>query len=236
MGRKISRYEPKPINLIQSIRKKTGTSVSFTVMAHPKRKEWAEDLAVQIPATIIWDTKNDRHDTGQRSIESFDASFTHHCVIQDDVILAPNFTETVKNVILYPDESAPISLYYGAKGSRGSQHASAHAFAESKNAAWLIRKGPVWGPGIIYPTSTIPELLRFYRNSAVENYDRRVMRFYQHINQDCWYTIPSLVEHRAEDNPSLCGHDKPNRQARLFAGPQSALEVDWSGPAVRSLM
>lgn len=234
MGRKISKYEGRNVNVFRELTKDTKRTVSFVIMAHPKRREWAEELVVQIPATIVWDTKNDRHDTGQRSIEAFDPSFTHHCVIQDDVILAPNFKETVKELISYPNEYAPIGLYYGAKGSKSSQHVNAHNLATSKNASWLIRKGPVWGPGIIYPTCTIPDLLKFYRNSAVENYDRRVMRFYQHIKQDCWYTIPSLVEHRNEDNPSLCGHDKPNRQAKLFAGPQSALEVNWSGPAVRS--
>jgi hypothetical protein len=203
-------------------------------MAHPKRREWAEELAAQIPATITWDEKNDRHDTGLKAIKAHGVNVTHHCVVQDDAIIVPNFREVVEELIKYPDPESPISLYYGGKGKTSSLHASAHDLAMKHNASWLVRKGPIWGPAIVYPVSTIPALVEYFEKSIVENYDRRVMYYYQSINQDCWYTVPSIVEHRAEDNPSLCGHNQPNRQAKMFVGPQSALDVEWSGPMVRS--
>jgi len=234
MPRKLSRYSPRMPEILTSLEPYEGRSVSFTVMAHPKRQEWAEELAVQIPATITWDEKNDRHDTGLRAIKAHGANVTHHCVVQDDAILSPDFRETVEQLVKYPDPESPISLYYGGKGKSSSAHASAHNLAQTNNAKWLIRKGPIWGPAIIYPVATILSLVKFFEKSVVENYDRRVMRYYQSVNKDCWYTIPSLVEHRQEDNPSLCGHDKANRQARVFLGPQSPLNIEWSGPAVRS--
>jgi len=211
-----------------------GRSVSFAIMAHPRRAQWAVDLGRELDCEIIWDKHNDRHETGLRAIKAYDAGATHHCVIQDDAILCKDFKPAVSELIKYPKPLAPVGLYYGAKGVSATRHSSIHSFATSKNAKWIIRKGPVWGPGIIYPRKTVRDLVRFYENSEIQNYDRRVMRFYESINESCWYTIPSLVDHRQEDNASLCAHDRPNRQARLFCGPQSALELRWDGPAVRS--
>ena len=234
MSPKRSRYFPKAPEAINNLEPDATRSVSFVVMAHKKRERWAKEIAEQIGCDIVWDQKNDRHDTGYRAIQAYDKNASHHCVIQDDVILGVNFRLNVESLIQYPEERSPIGLYYGGKGRAHSAHASAHNLAMKYHVVWLIRKGPIWGPGIIYPTSTIPDLSLHFRTSAVENYDRRVMRYYQHINKDCWYTIPSMVDHMVEDNPSLCGHNLSNRQARLFAGPQSDSVLRWNGPALRS--
>jgi hypothetical protein len=207
--------------------------ISFTVMAHPKRKDWAEQISKDIGCNITWDQINDRHDTGLRAIKSCDLEADWHVVVQDDVILCDNFVETVYNSLRYVPTTSPVGFYYGGKGKTSSAHARAAIEAQKSKANWIIRKGPVWGPAIGYPVNTIPGLVRHFRNSAVANYDRRVMRYYESIDEDCWYTFPSLVDHRQEDNPSLCGHDRPNRSARSFLSPQSALEVDWSGSAIK---
>jgi hypothetical protein len=233
MPRKVSRYAPRKPEVRFALDSYAGRSVSYTIMAHKKREAWAKELAEQLSCDITWDEKNDRHDTGIRAINAYEKGVTHHCVIQDDAILADNFKENVEELIKYTPEEAPIGLYYGAKGSARSAHVEAHNQATKHDASWLIRKGPIWGPGIIYPVKTIYRLTQFYENSPVQNYDRRVMRFYQSINQNCWYTIPSLVDHRAEDNPSLCGHNKEGRQARVF-GPQSDPSMRWNGTSVRS--
>jgi hypothetical protein len=230
-----SKYRERAAEVVESVPIATENPVlSFTVMAHPKRKEWAEELAAQIPATITWDQKNDRHDTGYRAIKAHDVNATHHVVVQDDVILAGNFAESVTEACKYADSKSPIGLYYGGKGKSSSAHARAAIEAEEHSASWIVRKGPIWGPAIVYPVATIPNLLEYFKVSIVENYDRRVMRYYQSLNRMCWYTFPSLVEHRQEGNPSLCGHDKGNRVAKRFAGPQGALEVDWSGPVLKA--
>jgi len=230
-----SRYREGAAEVVKKVSISTENPLlSVTVMAHPKRKEWAEELAVQIPATITWDQKNDRHDTGYRAIKAHDVNATHHVVVQDDVHLCGNFLKAVTEACKYAPNNAPIGLYYGGKGKASSAHAKAALEAEANNASWIVRKGPIWGPAIVYPVSTIPDLLKYFKSSVVENYDRRVMRYYQSLNQMCWYTFPSLVDHRQEDNPSLCGHDRGNRVARHFAGPQNALEVDWSGPVLKA--
>lgn len=237
MSPRRGRYFPKtkdPLPLFDSFPRRDDTSVSFTVMAHPKRKEWAEELARDIGCDITWDQRNDRHDTGLRAIRAHGVNVTHHVVVQDDVHLCQDFRETVEEMVRYADPYAPIGLYYGAKGKASSRHSMAHEAAVSAGAVWLARPGPVWGPGIIYPVATIPDLVKYFSASIVENYDRRVMKYYESVGKSCWYSVPSLVDHRQEGNPSLCGHDRGNRQSRMFIGPQSGLNVEWSGPVLRS--
>lgn len=215
---------------------RTLPSVKFTVMAHPKREQWALELSSQLSCDVTWDEKNDRHDTGLRAIRAYDKSADYHCVVQDDSVLADGFAEVLPKILQYPEADCPVSLYYGGKGSSNSRHVQAITYAADKGASWLVRKGPIWGPAIVYPVSTIDRLLFFFERSAVENYDRRVMRFYESEKKDCWYTVPSLVDHRQDGNPSLCGHDRGVRQARVFLGPQNALEVDWSANVVKASM
>jgi hypothetical protein len=234
MAPKRGKYFPKPPGLIRELKADLTRSVSFVVMAHKKRKEWAEQIAAEVGCEIVWDKYDDRHETGLRAIRAYNKDASHHCVIQDDVILAPNFRQNILDLVQYPEERCPIGLYYGSKGSAQSAHASAYDLAKRYKASWLVRKGPIWGPGIIYPTATITNLILHYRTSAVQNYDRRVMRYYQHEDKDCWYTIPSMVDHRVENNPSLSDHHLPNRQAKEFLGPQGDLVLRWDGPALRS--
>ena len=216
--------------------KRSVPRVSFTVMAHPKREQWAVGLARQLDCNITWDEKNDRHDTGLRAIKAYDSSADYHCVVQDDAILAEGFADALPLILQYPEPGCPVGLYYGAKDSTNSLHAQAISYALDNGGRWLVRKGPVWGPAIVYPTDNISPLIDYFEDSIVENYDRRVMSFYQSQGILCWYSVPSLVDHRQEGNQSLCGHDRGIRQARVFCGPQNALEVDWSGPVVKASM
>jgi hypothetical protein len=230
-----SRYREGAVEVVQKLPISTPEPrVSFTVMAHEKRRQWAEEIAESIGCDITWDQINDRHDTGLRAIKAHDANATHHVVVQDDVHLCDNFVDTVTDAIRHAPPLAPIGLYYGGKGSAFSAHVRAALEADSRDASWIVRKGPIWGPAIVYPVATIPDLLRYFKASKIENYDRRVMYYYRSLNQNCWYTYPSLVDHRQENNPSLCGHDRGNRVARKFLKPQDALKVDWSGPAIKA--
>jgi len=216
--------------------RRADVSFSIVIMAHSKRASWAVDLGRRLDCEIIWDKYNDRHETGLRAIKAHDVNADYHCVIQDDVEVAQDFLKGLGKALKYPEDDCPVGLYYGGKGAVASAHSQAISFARGKGASWLVRKGPVWGPGIVYPVSTLDGLSKYFSHSAVENYDRRVMMYYQSIEKDCWYTVPSLVEHRQDGNPSLCGHDRPNRQASFFCGPQSALDVDWSSFVVKAAM
>src|SRR5690606_41027410 len=101
--------------------------------------------------------------------------------------------------------------------------------------SWLQMPGPYWGPAIVVPTAAIPELAEWWlssRGRSITNYDRRIARFFQRRGFDCWYSWPSLVDHRGDE--SLVGHGTKNpRHAHRAVGEnKSGLSIDWSGPVV----
>jgi hypothetical protein len=212
-------------------------TLSVTIMAHKKRERWVPDLvdALGVDVKVVWDRFNDRHDTGARALSVYDPEATHHMVIQDDALVAKDLVGGVKNLLRHVPPNNPVGLYVGRSRPRADEVRTLMSRAAASNASFMVHKGPWWGVGIVLPTSTIRDLIAHYDGmSNVPNYDRRVARYYESKGLYCYYTVPSLVDHRIDDNPSLVpGRGSEGRYAHTFIGPRSALEVDWSGPIVR---
>jgi hypothetical protein len=86
------------------------------------------------------------------------------------------------------------------------------------------------------PTVDVPALAEWWTGEGrrIQNYDRRVARFYMKRGFDCFYSWPSLVDHRGVE--SLAGHGSNGavrRAHRALAPDRSAVAVDWSGPVVQ---
>lgn len=214
-------------------------NLSVAIMAHQKREKWVPLLQEQVPqAQVVWDRKNDRWDTGARSLMAFDKDAEWHMVIQDDALLPPDFYDGVSRMLRYVPPAHPVGLYYGRVRPRSQETHGYTVKAKRENASFILHNGPWWGVGIVIPTEHIPHIVRWGdANQQIPNYDRRISRWYATQDIPCYYTVPSLIEHRTEDNPSLVpGRTGQNRRAWEFVGPRSALEVDWTGPVVRGDM
>ena len=211
--------------------------LSVAVMAHKSRERWVPDLVEAIggDVQVVWDRHNDRHETGARSLAAYDPAATHHLVVQDDAIVAPDLVGGVENALRHVPAQNPVGLYVGRSRPRADEVRSLMARAVVTNASFMVHKGPWWGVGIVVPTASIRDLIKYYDGlDGVPNYDRRIARYYESKGLYCYYTVPSLVDHRVDDNPSLvAGRGSQGRFAHHFIGPRSALEVDWSGPIVR---
>lgn len=212
-------------------------SLSIAVMAHRKREAWVPDLEKQLgPDTqVVWDQKNDRWDTGARSLMAFDPTKTHHLVVQDDALLPPDFVAGVLKMLRHVPDGHPVGLYYGRVRPKGLETERLVAKASQSKASFIVHNGPWWGVGIIVPTDQAAAVVNWGNNrSQIPNYDRRISRFYQSIGVDCYYTVPSLVEHRhGKENPSLVpGRTGTNRRAWQFVS-KSALTHRWDGPVVK---
>jgi hypothetical protein len=213
-----------------------AVSLSAVVMAHPKRAHFVDQLLETVgDIPVIWDEREDRWDTGRRALLAFDPAASHHLVIQDDAIPCRDLPAGALAAGRAAGER-PVCLYVG----RGRPHRHTVARAVKRVRAqgsppWLAMEGPWWGVGIVLPTSQIPELVRWGDANAFPNYDRRITRWYGQAGIDCWYTLPSLVDHRpVDENPSLIAGRTGNRRAHWFIGTEaSALDVDWeAGPPV----
>lgn len=214
-------------------------NLSVAIMAHQKRERWVPLLQEQVPqAQVVWDRRNDRWDTGARSLMAFDKDAEWHMVIQDDALLPPDFYEGVSRMLRHVPPAHPVGLYYGRVRPRAMETHGLTVKAKRENASFILHNGPWWGVGIVLPTEHIPAVVKWGdANQQIPNYDRRISRWYGTQDIPCYYTVPSLIEHRTEDNPSLVpGRTGQNRRAWAFVGPRSALEVDWTGPVVRGDM
>lgn len=211
-------------------------SLSVALMGHPKRQRFIDELTPQLPgAEVVLDRENDRWETGRRSLLAFDPAATHHLVVQDDAVLSRDLLPACEMVAEAAGER-PVALYTGKVRPHQNTVTPAYRRARRSGSPWLEMEGPWWGVAIIIPTAHIPDVVAWGdQASRIRNYDRRIAAWYERAGIDCWYTVPSLVDHReVDENPSLISGRTGNRQAHWFIGEdRSGLEVDWSKPPVR---
>lgn len=180
------------------------------------------------PVTIVWDEHNDRHDTGIRAVQAYDPTCTHHLVIQDDAVACRDLLAGTERALKTVPPANPVSLYVGrVKPFRKMVEHAVSAADES--VSWITMAGIYWGVGVVLPIAAIDDMARWYLHSNVQNYDRRMSRWFEKQGIDCWYTWPSLVDHRGDE--SLVRARTARRSAHRFIE-GSALTVDWSGGVV----
>jgi hypothetical protein len=206
-------------------------TLSVSVMAHPSRAELVDDLLERIgPVPVTWDKVNDRHDTGIRAMEAHDPTCTHHLVIQDDALPCADLLAGIEKALVHVPDGHPASFYLGKV--RPFRRAVQQAVDRcTDDVSWVVMDGIYWGPAIVVPTDTIEDLAAWYRGPGkrTTNYDRRVSRWFEREGRRCWYSWPSLVDHRGDDS-LVTGRRGTRRAHRAHTG--SALDIDWGGSVV----
>lgn len=207
-------------------------TVSTVIMAHPKRERWVPYLLGQLdgPAEVIWDQVNDRHETGLRCLRHPTGGASHRLIVQDDVKVCRDLIAGMAKAAEHSGEH-PVSGFVRRRPAERRLTPLLDA-AVAVGAPWVEAPGPWWGQALMLPSHHLDALADWFAASTVENYDRRIARWYQHRGVTCLYTVPSLVEHRdGTENPSLVpGRASRGRVAHQWIGAQgSALDIDWSG-------
>lgn len=219
--------------------------LSVAMMAHRKREEQVEKICARLDRRpkIVWDTCDDRWDTGRRAMLAFDPAATHHAVIQDDVLVCRDLFAGVERALPFVPRGVPFCGYVGRVRPYAAVVTMAAEIARRERASWLQMHTLNWGPLIVVPTYLIPDMIAFCDPlKNIPNYDRRLSRFFE-LDQKAsvWYTWPSLVDHA--DGVSLVpgrnGTDRKKaiaaRVAHTFIGEDaSALDVEWGGRVVDS--
>lgn len=206
--------------------------VSVAVMAHPSREREVEELVGRLdrPATVVWDRKSCRWDTGRRSQLAFDPSATHHLVVQDDAIVCSELVAGLEHALQWVPRGAAASLYIGAVRPYAGR--IGRAVDRAAGCSWIVMRDLHWGVGIVLPTPIIERLVteQDARTNIIE-YDRRISRWLVTHGVPVWYTFPSLVDHR--HSPSLLGHGDTRHAFQFIGEKASPFDVDWGGPALR---
>lgn len=209
-------------------------TLSAAVMAHPRRAELVDDLLTRLdrPTPVVWDRCNDRHDTGIRALLAADRTKSHHLVIQDDALPCMDLLASIERALEYVPDGHPACFYVGRV--RPFRSRIERMVRVAGGASWLRFPGPYWGPAIVVPTEALDELAEWWhspKGKGVTNYDRRIARFFQRRGVDCWYSWPSLVDHRGDES-LVTGHTAGRHAHRSIPHDRSGLDVDWSGPVL----
>lgn len=205
-------------------------TVAGTVMAHEKRRAWAEDLSGRLELPITWDKVNDRHETGLRCLQAgLGSDGSHWLIVQDDALICRDLLDGLAKATEVSGDRI-LGLYAGHVNQKLRRQMAA---ARTSGVSWVARPKAMtlWGVGLVIPTAHLPALIDHYAKSAEQNYDRRIEKWADQAKVEIWYTAPSLVDHRVgPENPSLVpNRTSPNRHASWFIGQDaSALDVDWS--------
>lgn len=193
-------------------RYQTEIKLSATIMAHPSRSTFVDELSAQLDIGVVWDEKNNRWDTGRRSLLAATDS-THHLVIQDDAVAPDNLVATLTSALTYVPDGTPLALYLGAV----ARYRNTWLKAVRPDTSWITMPGLNWGVGLVIPTGDIEELVaECDRMHGIANYDLRLSRFYEQRKIYTWYPWPSLVDHR--DSPSLVAGRTGKRHAWRYVG------------------
>lgn len=184
-------------------------------MAHPKRKIYAEALAIElkkypfVDVSISYDgvdahTHQDEWNNGKRALLAGVDRADWHVVIQDDAILTPNFYENLQGAIQNVPMRTLVSLYTGKPRpmTKRVQTAVNKVTDETWLSYWLL----MWGVGLLIPSGQIKPMLEFVEGRE-EPYDTRIGIAYQRNRLPVYYTMPSLVDHN-DNIGSLLEHGK----------------------------
>ena len=212
--------------------------LSVTIMAHPVRKESAEELQAALggDVTIVYDANpvpskdpKQRWATGKAAWEAHDPDADWHMVIQDDAIPSKDMIAGLEYALGQFDGEGLVSAYTGTGRPDQKNVKMAIETAEKHKYSWISTWSLNWGVAIIAPTSTIPAMLKWCSRPArsERNYDMRIGQYYRDIlGWRTWHTFPSLADHR--DEASLVGHGQGGDRVAHRHLEGSALTVDWT--------
>lgn len=197
-------------------------------MAHPSRAAFIPSLQSRLasPASVVFDEKNDRWDTGRRSLLAYSPDATHHLVIQDDAIPASALVQGLNRWLPRLPESA-LCLYSG----NISQFRRIYR-QRARPPCFLQMQQLQWGVAIVLPTKFIPAVVEM--GDALEqigNYDMRLSMWCVENDLPVLYPQQCWVNHRR--TPSLVPGRSSQRQA-LLPWPHSVR--DWGRALKRPII
>lgn len=184
--------------------------LSIVIMAHPERKEWAEELSKKLNAPVVYDRINNIWDTCRRSWLAVDTSAEYGLILQDDSIIANDFIKRAEALLT---EDTVYSFYAGK------------LLATKINRA-VQRKESVVYSGMIFneiaicmPTKYINEMVK-YSDVREAKTDQEIAKWARSKRLKICYPIPSLVDHRDGESIFYRNYNRPvsgrPRKAYIF--------------------
>jgi hypothetical protein len=212
--------------------------LSTVVMAHPRRREaalWIQRAVPELDVRIVFDPEPAGPPATLRTARAAWAAVaegaTHHLVLQDDVLLPPEFPRLVRAALLAAPAGAAVSLFAGWSGPT----AQAVRLAALAGASWTTVVDD-WTPtqALVLPAGYAREFAEHAGQVPATEPDNRVMHaFLARRGVDAYVSVPSLVEHGR--SASLLMNDLLHgiREATVYVGDRDPGAVSFTGGVVR---
>ena len=175
--------------------------VSVAIMAHPERRQWAEELHARFGGTLFFDPGDGLIANARQSLAAYDPLASYHLVLQDDAIPAVDLIAALERCIPVVGR-APICLYTTGRknttwGDRIRDRARDRAHdALSAGASWIRDWGPTWAVCVAHPVELLPAVLKRFDAQSTRSDDVRLTEAYKAMGIPCWHSVPSLCDHR----------------------------------------
>ncbi len=192
--------------------------LSISVMAHPSREKYFPYLKERlgdVPFSV------DRENKGlwancRRAWSHYNPEALFHTVIQDDAIVCDDFQARAEKVISDTSSVAgnspfAISFYHG------NNVKFADRARLGLKQGYTVSDSPHWGIALCLPTAVIHDMVQECDTFTEPQDDERISRFLHNRNMKVYFPMPSLIDHRTNDEtPSLVGDPGENRRAFAF--------------------
>lgn len=166
---------------------------------------------------MIWVNGFKAHsDHCRRALIDGAAEADYVCVLQDDVILSDSLRGVVEEMVQHSGEH-PIGLYAGTSTMASSA-------MDHDPDPWWAATGPIWGSSVVIPSMHVDGILEHGAKLNGSTYDGRLWRYFERQGILCYYSNPSLVQHRT-GHGSLMRRSRGDRVAQSFG---SGVGKDWS--------
>ena len=191
--------------------------VGIAVCGHVARREWALELSRSLSAPVALDDGSlgslPNHDRAWSL--AADQGHAWSLVLEDDAVLATDFVARATQALEAVPAIGAVSFYLGGGQPRPNTAREAVHRAVRLGASWVRSPSAYWGVALALPTQHVHPMLQHVQRSALP-YDTRFGTYLCAYRMPCFYTVPSLVDHR--DAPSLITTSKtlPTRTAIAF--------------------
>lgn len=191
--------------------------LSVSIQAHPKRKEWAEDLSRKLNCPIAWDEKRQTWHTRKKAMLLADPNSEYHLVLQDDGIICEDFIDRAIAFIEriekeFPNQKHAFQFYHGHRAG-----VTGGVSERDLLRGYVRRQHLTWGVAIVIPTEWIPDLIKFADKLSVPQDDNRIRRWLSLKKHAVVYPLPCFVDHRrVKENPTLVGGRNGDRYSPYF--------------------
>jgi len=194
--------------------------LSISVLAHPSRSKWHPYLREKL-GNISFSIDNGCGliENGKNAWKMYDPNAKFHCVLNDDAIIGQDFYNKASAILEKNGDKLAYSFYMGER--KGYKEIVDSAYKSGRG--FVLSKKLFFGVAICLPVKYISHMFGFIDRikdlPLNRNFDTRIHRYVRSVGLRVYYPIPSLVDHRSNnENESLVYDRGADRKAQYFIG------------------